>query len=497
VVRGAAHGYVQQRVVVGGRVIVQRTFVNGSVIAFRPAFFHGIALNFYAPLGYYPVGFYGWAINPWGLPIGYTWGWGGDPWFGYYGPYFRPFGVYPTPSLWLTDYLIARTLQTAFELREEARAEDQARGEVRPDEGIEGSKPISDDVKRMIAEEVRRQLEEAQSEARADELGSAPPSSDSLPPTFSDKGSHLYLASDSLEVRNTMTGESCVIGDGDAVQMKGGLPRSGDAVTVTVMASKGSDCPVNSTVSVPITEVVEMRNHMRETVEAGLETLRNNQGMDNLPVLPAEAVGEPRMTAFAASVQPDPEVTQVLEETALRGDQIERQILADFGTATDPFPAGPGRSPVLAVPVVDTREAALMASLRTGQTESQVVAIMGPPLNTSFLGGVKKQYEYRSGKVIFTDGEISEVESSGPGGVVPQQSIPAAAPASRAAIQPPAPRPAAPASRSAIAVGLSESEVVGILGQPLRVSFLGGLRKMYEYSDRKIIFTDGNVSEIQ
>jgi hypothetical protein len=38
---------------------------------------------------------------------------------------------------------------------------------------------------------------------------------------------------------------------------------------------------------------------------------------------------------------------------------------------------------------------------------------------------------------------------------------------------------------------------VAALGEPLRVSFLGGLKKMYEYRDRKVIFTDGNVSEVQ
>jgi hypothetical protein len=46
-------------------------------------------------------------------------------------------------------------------------------------------------------------------------------------------------------------------------------------------------------------------------------------------------------------------------------------------------------------------------------------------------------------------------------------------------------------------VGLSESEVVAILGEPLRISFLGGVKKVYEYLGRKIIFTDGSVSEVQ
>jgi hypothetical protein len=59
------------------------------------------------------------------------------------------------------------------------------------------------------------------------------------------------------------------------------------------------------------------------------------------------------------------------------------------------------------------------------------------------------------------------------------------------------PAPAMGGAGGAIAAGLSESEVTAILGQPLHVSFLGGLKKMYEYSDRKIVFVDGNVSEVK
>ena len=44
---------------------------------------------------------------------------------------------------------------------------------------------------------------------------------------------------------------------------------------------------------------------------------------------------------------------------------------------------------------------------------------------------------------------------------------------------------------------MTESQVVAALGQPLQVSFLGGLKKMYVYSDCKVIFTDGDVSEVQ
>ena len=45
-----------------------------------------------------------------------------------------------------------------------------------------------------------------------------------------------------------------------------------------------------------------------------------------------------------------------------------------------------------------------------GQTEAEVIAVLGEPLHVTFLGGVKKMYEYRNLKVVFLDGNVSEVQ---------------------------------------------------------------------------------------
>ena len=66
--------------------------------------------------------YYGWAYNPWAAPVAYGWGWGGSPWYGYYGYYFAPAPVYATPSLWITDYLLAANLQAAYDARATAKA---------------------------------------------------------------------------------------------------------------------------------------------------------------------------------------------------------------------------------------------------------------------------------------------------------------------------------------------------------------------------------------
>jgi hypothetical protein len=471
VARGGRQGYVQRSFRVGRRSYATRTYYVNHVAyarAYREFRYHGVLLDVYAPVRYYPVAFYGWALNPWGLPIAYPWGWAGDPWFGYYGAYFAPWPRYAGPSFWLTDYLIASTLQMEYQARQDAGIAYAPPVDVG---SVEAPAPMPEDVKEMIEAEVRRQLAEAQGEARESGEGK-----ESVPPSLSQTGTHLLVASNDLQVHDTATGETCFIGGGDAIQMNDGLPHNGGDVNVLVRASKGSDCAVNSTVSVHLADLVEMHNSMREKIDQGLEDLRARQGTGNLPVLPTEAAGEPRFTAFAASVQPESDAAQLIGQVGTN-DQNE-------GTVNKfPQPAPP-TGPVQPTP--DGREARLFATIQDGQTENQVVATLGTPRGVSFLGGVRKQYEYETGKIIFSDGEVSSVERSGESTATARTPDPGVTP-----------QPATPGPGAGISAGLTENQVIAILGQPVRVSFLGGLKKMYEYSDRKIIFTDGSVSEVQ
>src|ERR1035438_5206734 len=95
----------------------------------------------YFPSYYYGAAFYGWAYNPWVNPIAYGWGWGGNPWYGYYGAYFTPYPVYAAPSLWLTDYLIANSLQAAYQAQVNAAA-------------LSNPAPLTPETKQLIADEV-------------------------------------------------------------------------------------------------------------------------------------------------------------------------------------------------------------------------------------------------------------------------------------------------------------------------------------------------------
>jgi hypothetical protein len=179
----------------------------------------------------------------------------------------------------------------------------------------------------------------------------------------------------------------------------------------------------------------------------------------------------------------DPDANQLIADESRQADQVEQEVLAESGYAGAGVPAAAAVVP----PQRDTRASERLAGIRIGQSESEVIAILGSPRNSSFMGGLKKEYVYDGGRVVFTDGDVSEVQVSANTADIP----PAARPA------PATPGLEAPGTAAAVAQGQSESEVIAILGSPLRVSFLGGLRKSYEYRDHKVIFTDGVVSEVQ
>jgi hypothetical protein len=185
-------------------------------------------------------------------------------------------------------------------------------------------------------------------------------------------------------------------------------------------------------------------------------------------------------------MRPDADAAQVIAEEAGLANQIEQEVTADANVPDDaePLPE-PGPAPLAPAPPAPSRGSGLLATIQPGQPEGDVIRILGRPLHVSFQGGLKKLYEYPDGRVLFSNGEVADVQLSGA----------SAGAVSRRAVE--APSPGVARSRGNIMAGQSESEVIAILGRPLSVSFQGGLRKVYEYGDRKIVFVDGSVSGVQ
>jgi hypothetical protein len=205
VVAGApGHGYVQRSIAVHNTTIIKRTYLNNGVPMarfYQPRMYNGVTLFVYRPVRYYRPAFYLYAYNPWRRPVVYVWGWGRSPWYGYYSGYFSPYPEYRSPSLWLTDYLIAATLESAYQERMAANS--------MPMNNYAGGQPMTPETKQAIAEEVRRQIDVQRMEQN--QMGSG---GGSVTTIFSDNAQHVFVANSSYMYNSNDrgAGDECDLG---------------------------------------------------------------------------------------------------------------------------------------------------------------------------------------------------------------------------------------------------------------------------------------------
>jgi hypothetical protein len=323
VARHGGYGYIQRSYSYHGHEFAHRTYFEHGMAytrVYQPYYYRGISFHVYAPGYYYSPVFYGWAYNPWAAPVIWSWGWVGSPWHRYYGAWFTPYPVYSSPSLWLTDYLLAETLQSAYEARIEAST-------ARRDLAVANlaSTPITSDVKQAVAEEVRRQIALENAEARTVSQNPPDPGSSGLARMLSDHTTHVFVVSNGLNVISA-AGE-CSITEGDVIQLTGQTAPNAVDANLMVLATKGNDCPKYSIVSVGLADLQEMQNHMRETIDQGLAELQSKQGKGGLPTAPAAAMKPPVQTEFAAiAPPPDPNAGADIKQQAAEADQLDQEV---------------------------------------------------------------------------------------------------------------------------------------------------------------------------
>ena len=290
---GHGRGFTERRFVNrGGHVYVQRTYVYGGrryAYAYRSYYWHGSPYYGYAPAFYFHPVFYGWAYNPWAAPVYYNWGWAGNPWFVGYGYYFNPYPVYPSASLWLTDYLLAESLKAAYEARADANANamQQDANDSNNNGGGGGQVALSPEVKQMIADEVKRQLDAERNAAAqpAPAASQAPQSANNQPeetPAALDPNQRVFVVAGNVDMAAD-SGE-CAVTAGD-VLVRSGEP-NGSKIAVSVVSSKKGDCAVGTNADVEVSDLQEMHNQFREKLDTGLKTLADNSGKNGLPKAP-------------------------------------------------------------------------------------------------------------------------------------------------------------------------------------------------------------------
>jgi len=376
VVDRRGRGFVEHGYRYHGREYAARSYYyNGHAYNryYGNYYYHGVYVNPYYPAYYYAPAYYGWAYNPWVAPVPYAWGWGGNPWYGYYGAYFTPYPVYPSAAFWLTDYIVATSLQAAYVANQAALA---------------NVAPMTPDVKQLVADEVKRQLALENAEAQAAAKGADPDNaSSSIQRVLTDGATHVFVAGVDLDVVDS-AGNECAISEGDALQLTGQTAPDATAANLTVLASKGGkECPKGDLVSVGLQDLQDMQNHMRETIGQGMQELKEKAGKGGLPAAPAGANAPVTKSAMASEAPPpDDKVQAELAEQQKAADEAEKE-------------AGETPAPIAPPP----------AEIALGQTIEQVEAALGPP-KTKLDAGAKKIYVYKDMKITFKDGKVADIQ---------------------------------------------------------------------------------------
>jgi hypothetical protein len=370
-------GFIQRPLVSHGHTFVQRTYVvNGAPRAalYRPWSHEGRDYAVFMPHHYYHPTFYVWVRTPWERPVAYNWGWRARPWYGYYGGYFTPYPSYSSPAFWLTDFLIAATLEGAYLA--------QNTGSTALPPANMASAGMSPEVKDAIAQEVGRQMERAKTE-QAYAQGGAPPSAP--PPIFAADGPRIFLVSTGVLAYSG--NQECPLTEGNVLKLVHTPAPGAEWADVQVLATRGSSCPVGSYVSIRTTDLQEMENSLEASMEQGLNKLQSDQG-GVIPAMPAQAVGTVN-APYANDLVPDAGAQSELASAADEANRSEQGILNVGAQAPAPQASG--------------------ATVALGMTLAQVEGALGRPKSSVDLGA-KQIYVYSDLKVTFINGRVSDVQ---------------------------------------------------------------------------------------
>ena len=337
---GRHGGFVEHGYMRGGHPYMRRTYVYGGrryAYAYRGYAYRGVVYYHYVPPYYYGPAYYGWAYNPWPAPVAYTWGWGAAPWYGYYGPYFAPAPVYPYGALWLADFLIAENLRLAYEASVAANANAANSSPdyapylkfVPPSAARDGvtsfgggwefnadaaAAAMPADVKQMIADEVKSQIEAEKNSAANTNADNG---SDAVPPALDPKH-RVFVVATTLSVN--VGDDSCSLTAGDVLQRQEDDPDKDSTVAAKVLSAKSNDCAVGSTPRVAVSDLQDMHNDFRQKIDNGMDTM--SKGGNGLPTPP-----DAKKTASAdGTVQPDLTADNDLNAQEADADSAEKEV---------------------------------------------------------------------------------------------------------------------------------------------------------------------------
>jgi hypothetical protein len=190
-----------------------------------------------------------------------------------------------------------------------------------------GPPAMTPEVKQLIADEVKNELAlenaEATQTAQNQDVDAGSSGIARLLDDVAHGKPHMFVVGTGLDVTDASTGQECHISDGDALQLRTPPAQDATAANLMVRASKGSqECASGSIVSVNLTDLQEMQNQMRATLDAGLKELLAKEGKGGLPTAPSSAQAAPTQAQFAAiAPPPNPQDAADIQAQAKQADQ--------------------------------------------------------------------------------------------------------------------------------------------------------------------------------
>ena len=329
--------------------VTSRTFVSGGHVLYTHvyqrhiwrAFGRAFAYETFVPAVRYPAVYYGWALAAWPRPVAYTWGWQVQPWYPMYGSLFTPYPVYASPDLWMTDYIIAQSMQTAYQAQAAVPAsEPLAEGALAPpvpdpaaaapatqqSGAVPAPQPsnppplpqssdtpsapaamppaITPQVKAQLNTQIKVQLQERQAAATPATL-----TTQSTPPAL--RPNHVFFqVVQRLEVPSGTANRYCSLSANDYIKRTGGMSNDDWMIPVVVELSGPSDCPEGLRTRIGLNDLNAMENEQEAQVMEAMQAASKSLGPNGPPSGPG---ARPSLIADG-SVAPDPMVLDAIRQ---------------------------------------------------------------------------------------------------------------------------------------------------------------------------------------
>jgi hypothetical protein len=299
--------YVQHPYLYQARPFDHRTYYNpGGQLThqfYRPYTFAGKTLDAYAPQRFYSPEVYQWVDSRYSAPQIPSWNYvtTPTPWFSYYHSYFTPEPYYTSPVFWLTDFVLASSLIAAYDTHHPAASTAAAGGAAPAAPSTAVSAPaaqaaapaVTPEVKEMVADEVSRQVKQESIEAKANAQNrELKPEAGGVVQELADNQSHVFVVASDLDLVDP-SGRRCMISEGDVVQAVSSANPDTSTASAVVLASKGGECERSARVDISVSDLQEMQNHMRETIDQGMAATSTGKSAPAAPAPYAQAAPPP------------------------------------------------------------------------------------------------------------------------------------------------------------------------------------------------------------